>query len=1190
MNEPTSSSSTSNDRTKKKSESSKCFYAFRTGLPEFPDNSEIQGNHDLLTAYGLGPVERAFNGTRRVKEKMSAFLPHVIGELHLDATKEASSLRALIEKPPIHKEISNLSSSAMQGFKLSAGPVDERYRHLFERKQEVDVLAYSEKSNMIRIKPPYDPYGRNDLLKPWSFRLSTDPVRSLTAHVLLSPSMTGMSETSGSFQYTTVPHFLTNCGDSLLDSPLAKKKRMGSRKFAENVPDVSTDDVEKSENWNNSYELLSWMRNDEIGSDAVMEGPFGPRKVVYCDYTASARSFSSIEKYIQSEVLPFYGNTHSSVTVTAEQTTLFMHEAKQEIRAMSGCGDQDSVIFTGSGSTCAVELLVHLLQSEAGNEDVVVIHSIQEHHSNLLPWRKLAKEMRSVEELESGHVDLDNLKAVLKEVRENHGDIKIIGAFCACSNLTGVLIDVQSVTKILKSCNAISIWDYASAAPYIPITFNGETPLDALFFSGHKLPGGVSSPGVLIVKKYLIQATKPKRIGGGTVFFVNDSDEWFLKEVEHREEGGTADAVGAVRLAMAVKMKRAVGEETIKQLEETISRRVFKSFNKTNNLVLLGPSTVEGRLPVLSFLIRSPNSNLFFHHNYISVLLNDLFGIQTRAGCMCAGPYAQKLLGVDEELSREFVNAIQESPDLDRTHLRRQAEYSQQEFLRPGFTRISFPYFFTMQQVDDIVSAVEFVAEHASDFLHLYQVNTETGEWHHQNQRVFHGRRWLGYIQFTPSGLKTKAKIVPDVTDMNTCLRLAQTLALEASQSINLSKIPDGRVAVNEKFQRLRWFVLPIEIAEQRAGRNSQLQGTVFIPRKYSDVPVKQIPEILGKLDEIPKPSENDAKEESTCQVICDDVVCLLKCDDQSTKAGATENVGVDESEAEDVKQMEDWNKRVIVKRIENLRKEEERKQEWQIPPLEMYKKVTDVIHQLKMIRNGDKVLVCLSGGKDSLSLLHILRHYQQRCNKARSTSFQLGAITVDPGSAEFNPRPLIEYCRKLNIDYFYEEQDIIGAAMKTPGLRSICAFCSRMKRGRLAAAAQFHGWNVLAMGQHLDDLAESFFIAAFQNGNLSTMKAQYTTKDNQLRVIRPLIMVREKALRNFAEEKKLPVVAENCPACFNQATERHRIKQLLAQQELIFPDLFNSLRSALKPLLLVVSAHTSEMRTQAVQNIVNSS
>lgn len=955
---------------------------------------------------------------------------------------------------------------------------------------------------------------------------------------------------------------------------------MGSRKFAENVPDITRDDVDGKED---SSALVTWMRGDEIGTDAVMEGPFGPRKVTYCDYTASARSFNSIETYIQREVLPFYGNTHSSVTVTAEQTTLFMHEAKQEIRAFSGCGDQDSVIFTGSGSTCAVELLAHLMQSETEKEDVVVIHSMQEHHSNLLPWRKMTKEIRSVEELDNGQVDLKKLETILKEVRKEHGNIKIIGAFSACSNLTGVLIDVQSVTKLLKSFDAISIWDYASAAPYVPISVNGETPLDAVFFSGHKFPGGVSSPGVLIIKKSLIFATKPKRIGGGTVFFVNDSDEWYLKEVEHREEGGTADAVGAVRLAMAVKMKRAVGEDTISKLETSISSLALEKFKSMENLVLLGPLTFYSRLPVFSFLVRDPESKLFFHHNYISVLLNDLFGIQTRAGCMCAGPYAQKLLGIDEELSRRFVTALQESPDLDRTHLRRQAEYSQQEFLRPGFTRISFPYFFTLQQVEHILSAIHFVSEHAADFFHLYQVNCETGEWHHQSQRVFHGRRWIGHVQFTSSGLKSKAMGTPDAPDMEKCLGLAKDLAEETSQSMVLSRIPDGRLAVNKEFHELRWFVLPIEIAECRAGRTVDFQESVINPMKYSEVSSSEI-----VLTEQPQVETIDhTEEESTCEVVCEDVVCYLKCDENSTKQDATDNVGVDESEAEEVKQMEDWNKRVIVRRVENLNREEERPLEWHIPPLEMYKKVTDMIHQLKMIRDGDKVLVCLSGGKDSLSLLHILRHYQQRCNKARSTSFELGAITVDPGSAEFNPRPLIDYCRKLNIDYFYEVQDIIGAAKKTPGLRSICAFCSRMKRGRLAAAAQFHGWNVLAMGQHLDDLAESFFIAAFQNGNLSTMKAQYNTKDGALRVIRPLVMVREKALRNFAEDKKLPVVAENCPACFNQATERHRVKQLLAQQELIFPDLFNSLRSALKPLLLVDSAHTSEMRSQAYQNIV---
>lgn len=177
-----------------------------------------------------------------------------------------------------------------------------------------------------------------------------------------------------------------------------------------------------------------------------------PRKlqyssVIYCDYTASARAFRSIENYIHQEVLPFYGNTHSSVTVTAEQTTLFMHEARQEIRAMTGCGDQDSVIFTGSGSTCAVELLVHLMQCGA---NTIIVHSCQEHHSNLLPWRTIAKECFCVNELETGQIDLVDLQHVLTKIKNKFGDINIIGTFSACSNLTGIVVDVQRVTETLK--------------------------------------------------------------------------------------------------------------------------------------------------------------------------------------------------------------------------------------------------------------------------------------------------------------------------------------------------------------------------------------------------------------------------------------------------------------------------------------------------------------------------------------------------------------------------------------------------------------------------------------------------------------------------------------------------------------------------------------------------------------------
>ncbi|RXG56077.1 tRNA 2-thiocytidine biosynthesis protein TtcA [Armadillidium vulgare] len=184
------------------------------------------------------------------------------------------------------------------------------------------------------------------------------------------------------------------------------------------------------------------------------------------------------------------------------------------------------------------------------------------------------------------------------------------------------------------------------------------------------------------------------------------------------------------------------------------------------------------------------------------------------------------------------------------------------------------------------------------------------------------------------------------------------------------------------------------------------------------------------------------------------------------------------------------------------------------------------------MIQPDDKVLVCLSGGKDSLSLLHTLRQYQYY-SRSKNLSFSLGAVTVDPLSTSYDPRPLIPYLKSLGIPYFYEEQDILKQAMGMDSLNSICSFCSRLKRGRIYASARREGYNVLAMGQHLDDLAESFLMSVFHNGRLRTMKASYSVKEGDLRVIRPFIYVREKELRHFAESKKLPIIPENCPGCF---------------------------------------------------------
>ncbi|VDO69989.1 unnamed protein product [Heligmosomoides polygyrus] len=262
--------------------------------------------------------------------------------------------------------------------------------------------------------------------------------------------------------------------------------------------------------------------------------------------------------------------------------------------------------------------------------------------------------------------------------------------------------------------------------------------------------------------------------------------------------------------------------------------------------------------------------------------------------------------------------------------------------------------------------------------------------------------------------------------------------------------VPDGRLAIDDRHAHLRWFVLPIE-------------ETSSVTKDHD--PLELAPPI-GE-------DENEEEEEERCQPDASgdapDVQSPLDPTDRGK--GSLGDFGTDE-EPDDAKALEDWDRHVVVRRKE-LSKAEETKLPWCSPPLDMYRRVSEAIHGLEMIKEGDKVLVCLSGGKDSLSLLHILHFYQMRCRKNKSTNFDLGAITVDPGSTAYNPRPLMDYCRSLNIDYFYEEQDIIGAAKKLDNVRSICAFCSRMKRGRLAAAAQLHGWNVLAMGQHLDDVAE---------------------------------------------------------------------------------------------------------------------
>jgi tRNA 2-thiocytidine biosynthesis protein TtcA len=233
-------------------------------------------------------------------------------------------------------------------------------------------------------------------------------------------------------------------------------------------------------------------------------------------------------------------------------------------------------------------------------------------------------------------------------------------------------------------------------------------------------------------------------------------------------------------------------------------------------------------------------------------------------------------------------------------------------------------------------------------------------------------------------------------------------------------------------------------------------------------------------------------------------------------------------------------------------------------PPKKLLTLTGRAIHDFQMIRDGDRVLLGLSGGKDSLSLLHILHHFR----KVAPVQFDIGAVTVDPMAGDFDPSPLIPYLKDLGVDYHYQQEAIMEMAQKHMGKPSYCAFCSRIKRGIIYHTARDHGYNVIALAQHLDDLAESFLMSAFHGGKLKTMKAHYVNDDGDLRIIRPLVYVRERNTREFAMSSELPVIPDSCPACFAMPTQRQHMKELLAKEEMDNRLLFKSLLSTLKPLM----------------------
>lgn len=234
--------------------------------------------------------------------------------------------------------------------------------------------------------------------------------------------------------------------------------------------------------------------------------------------------------------------------------------------------------------------------------------------------------------------------------------------------------------------------------------------------------------------------------------------------------------------------------------------------------------------------------------------------------------------------------------------------------------------------------------------------------------------------------------------------------------------------------------------------------------------------------------------------------------------------------------------------------------------PRSLLRLTSRAIADFGMVRAGDRLLLGLSGGKDSMTLLHVLVYLRE----SGSVPFELGAATVDPCIEGFDPSYLNAYVPTLGVPYFYRRQDIVGRARKNMRGDSFCAYCARMRRGVLYATARDHGYNVVVLAQHLDDLAESLMMSLFHGGRLKTMKAHYQIDAGDLHVIRPLVYVRERQTRAYAADAGLPVAVDNCPACFRIPTRRMHFKALLADYERGHPRVFSSILSAMYPLMQI--------------------
>jgi len=466
-------------------------------------------------------------------------------------------------------------------------------------------------------------------------------------------------------------------------------------------------------------------RNNIVGINQYFESPYGKKKIIYADWTASGRLYEPIEKKILEDIGPFVANTHTETSITGSVMTHAYHKARVIIKNHVNATKDDVLINVGTGMTGAINKFQRILGIKL-NENLrdhttipdekrpIIFVSHMEHHSNQTSWLETIAKVVVIPSNAEGLPCLDSLKSLL----EQYSLVPIkIAAITGCSNVTGIRTNYHEVARIMHQNNGLCFVDFACSAPYVSIDMHPEDEdayLDAITFSPHKFLGGPGTSGVLIFNKKLYKNLVPDNPGGGTVSYTNPwGDHDYIDDIETREDGGTPGFLQAIRIALSVKLKEQMGIQNILEREHELNAIIFDRLSKIDNLKILAPNHTD-RLGVFSFFIEDA------HYNLIVKLLNDRYGIQTRGGCSCAGTYGHYLLNVDQSTSKSIEQKILEGCLLDR----------------PGWIRMSIHPTMTNQEIEFICDAIKEIANNFEEWGIDYTYNAIKNEFIHKSNKT----------------------------------------------------------------------------------------------------------------------------------------------------------------------------------------------------------------------------------------------------------------------------------------------------------------------------------------------------------------------------------------------------------------------------------------------------------------------